>query len=773
VKKILLIISLVLLATPLAAFASSTNGTVSGYAWSAQIGWVNFGVSGGAATIADSGMAGSAWNENRGWITLHPSQSGVTVDANGNLSGSAWMQGTGWINFTGALVNSSGVFTGTTATGDNGVAINFSCSQCHVTTDYRPSNFRTSGSSSTSTTGGPGGGSGGIGSGASAQLLINNGNQSTNSRDVTLTIRGGSGNSSLDISNNSDFTGSVQDSYVSSRTWRLSDGDGKKTVYVKISGLGGFVQVSADIILDTAAPTITITSAKQSYYKDEQVLIEGTTESNSTLLFLVDNGSGYFTAHPNGTWSLNMGILSVGSHTADLTATDPAGNISQTQHIIFTVSNQATPFLQNIGGAIKDIFSPKPPPVVTVPKEAPLAFKLKENTIPQSPVEDFVFASLPKEVTGLTDKFPQLAQTFNKANVTQLGHLSKIRTVQLSLPTLSQSIARGTQLPVSKIPNAGIPVNQLTESAKLRIPSEILFIKDKSGLVDFNVALSLAPNTTNLQQKMETVSGEPLQFVVRAEKAVQKMTGYIVFKSRGPENTAPAASNPPTTAALAENPVTQQIQPVQPQKPDIKTVTETDLVVAQFDYENTGNGVYAATVKTPIPEGQYQIVTIIEYADKSVVRKELTMIMVVDPEGYVYKKTGELETRLSGATVSLFWLNPASNQYELWPAKDFQQENPQVTDERGTYSFLVPNGKYYLKVDESGFESYNGKPFDVNEGGGVHINIPLHPKYSFLGIDLDWKTVVLIVVILLLIYNFYRDKKHSKQQWNSTMQPQQ
>lgn len=37
--------------------------------------------------------------------------------------------------------------------------------------------------------------------------------------------------------------------------------------------------------------------------------------------------------------------------------------------------------------------------------------------------------------------------------------------------------------------------------------------------------------------------------------------------------------------------------------------------------------------------------------------------------------------------VSLYWLNPEKNQYELWPAREYQQENPQITDVRGTYAF--------------------------------------------------------------------------------------
>jgi hypothetical protein len=128
-----LIITAVFVFMPVAVFASATYGTISGSAWSPQIGWINFGAFSGAdaSRITDSGLTGYAWNENKGRINLYPTKAGVKNDGNGALSGYAWCEGTGWLNFTGVLVSSSGVFSGT-ATGDNNISIYFSCSNCHV-----------------------------------------------------------------------------------------------------------------------------------------------------------------------------------------------------------------------------------------------------------------------------------------------------------------------------------------------------------------------------------------------------------------------------------------------------------------------------------------------------------------------------------------------------------------------------------------------------------------------------------------------------------------
>src|SRR3989338_3939666 len=117
---IILVFSIVFVLLPAkAVFASTTNGTLSGYAWSDAIGWVNFGTTNGGASITDSVVTGYAWNDNRGWINLDPAQSGVANNAEGTLSGKAFAEGIGWIDFNGVTVNSSGVFSGT-ATGDNG-----------------------------------------------------------------------------------------------------------------------------------------------------------------------------------------------------------------------------------------------------------------------------------------------------------------------------------------------------------------------------------------------------------------------------------------------------------------------------------------------------------------------------------------------------------------------------------------------------------------------------------------------------------------------------
>ena len=198
---------------------------------------------------------------------------------------------------------------------------------------------------------------------------------------------------------------------------------------------------------------------------------------------------------------------------------------------------------------------------------------------------------------------------------------------------------------------------------------------------------------------------------------------------------------------------------------------ENRLMLSKFEYTDPDNdGIYTAEIKAPTVEGEYEVITVMNY-DESILdsleasdipfyeinKKEIRLVVVVDPEGYVYEKDGDKETRIPGAIISIFWLNPETKQYELWPAKDYQQENPQITDTTGKYSFLVPEGSYYLKVEAPGYLIYDGKPFQVKEGSGVHINIELKTKYWWLKV-VDWKVIVMIIFGALLFYNFYRDR---------------
>ncbi len=59
-------------ALPITGSIAITSGRLTGYAWGANVGWINFAPTGGGVTIdpGTGAFAGYAWGENVGWISL-------------------------------------------------------------------------------------------------------------------------------------------------------------------------------------------------------------------------------------------------------------------------------------------------------------------------------------------------------------------------------------------------------------------------------------------------------------------------------------------------------------------------------------------------------------------------------------------------------------------------------------------------------------------------------------------------------------------------------
>ncbi len=139
------ILSLLYCVIPIMTFASTSDGTLnpedSNVAWSENIGWINFHTHQGNVRITDDGMTGYAWSDSYGWINLAPTQSGIRNDGEGHLSGSAWGENIGWINFSGITIDERGVFHGRSS-GEIVGTVNFDCTSCSVSTDWRPRRAR-------------------------------------------------------------------------------------------------------------------------------------------------------------------------------------------------------------------------------------------------------------------------------------------------------------------------------------------------------------------------------------------------------------------------------------------------------------------------------------------------------------------------------------------------------------------------------------------------------------------------------------------------------
>lgn len=158
-------------------------------------------------------------------------------------------------------------------------------------------------------------------------VVINNGNTHTMNREVTLNLT--LGNGVTDVvgvqysSNNSNWT--PDEAFSSTKSYTLPDGDGNKTVYVRLIDRAGNISVIQDsIVLDTTAPIVSGVVNGASYNTERTITFN---EGTATL-----NGHSFV----SGT-----SVDTEGSYT--LVVTDIAGNsITMSFSIVKTAPNKYT-----------------------------------------------------------------------------------------------------------------------------------------------------------------------------------------------------------------------------------------------------------------------------------------------------------------------------------------------------------------------------------------------------------------------------------------------
>ena len=383
----------------------------------------------------------------------------------------------------------------------------------------------------------------------------------------------------------------------------------------------------------------------------------------------------------------------------------------------FQNTTKVTNVINNVTERIANIISPAPaihnnlgnlPPVEqAVPKKTPLVFLNNWEVVPVAPLKNFL-VSLPENLQSLTKKFPQLVKSFENISDGKPINLKSLSSASFKLPTLSETLTFGNDLKFNNL-SVALPLDKMEKKQLAKIPSEVVFVRSSNQKIDYGVNFTLDSNE-NVRPRIEITVNKPIQLSVKPDKPVTSVDGYFVLMKT---NAKPLTSRNSLVAAAAMS----DSQP--------SSVIKKGTTVSQFQYEKADNGLYTSDITTPSVDGEYKIVTVLNYQDPNLKPKEIEMSALIDPEGYVYTESVEGKARLSNASVSLYWLNPATNTYELWPASDYSQYNPQITDDTGKYSFLVPTGNYYLIVDKEGYKPWKSEIFSVQSGSAVYQNIEM------------------------------------------------
>ncbi len=156
-------------------------------------------------------------------------------------------------------------------------------------------------------------------------------------------------------------------------------------------------------------------------------------------------------------------------------------------------------------------------------------------------------------------------------------------------------------------------------------------------------------------------------------------------------------------------------------------VTEAKIETDEksFDLQNlSGTNVWIGKMKFD-QEGVKQLkISAIDGAANRTERNINTILV----EGYGQVVDNKTQTLLEKAQVSLYVFENSTKQWLLWEAASYGQSNPQITDNKGNYSFIVPPGRYYLEVKAHGFHTTQSEIFDLSETTILNYKFPLESK---------------------------------------------
>jgi len=136
--------------------------------------------------------------------------------------------------------------------------------------------------------------------------------------------------------------------------------------------------------------------------------------------------------------------------------------------------------------------------------------------------------------------------------------------------------------------------------------------------------------------------------------------------------------------------------------------------------KDTDNGLWSGLLS--LKEGNYQLsFSAIDGAGNKTNRNLNKIIAVAK---------GQISGPIGGATdakITVYYLEPTADSWEVWDGDAYSQSNPQTADENGNYGLFLPPGKYYLHITAFGFKDTDTEFFNVNQAQPINANFTLKP----------------------------------------------
>jgi hypothetical protein len=98
----------------------------------------------------------------------------------------------------------------------------------------------------------------------------------------------------------------------------------------------------------------------------------------------------------------------------------------------------------------------------------------------------------------------------------------------------------------------------------------------------------------------------------------------------------------------------------------------------------------------------------------------------VSPVGRVLSATTSKVA--AGAELTLYYQEPTTRAWQIWDGAPYDQANPQKIKADGSYSLMLPQGRYYLKVRATGHHLFVSNIFTLDRPTGLASVIKLDTK---------------------------------------------
>lgn len=122
-----------------------------------------------------------------------------------------------------------------------------------------------------------------------------------------------------------------------------------------------------------------------------------------------------------------------------------------------------------------------------------------------------------------------------------------------------------------------------------------------------------------------------------------------------------------------------------------------------------------------------------------------------DDKGYKVAQDDKIRRRIARAEITLYQFNSEKKQWEKWVGTQYFQANPEITDIKGEYAFIVAPGKYYITVSKKGYKFQKIAEFEAKNL--INLKIELQPTLLSTVIKVIGGLVILTIIFILFKRN--------------------